>query len=186
MLGAINPSEDQNVTAQMELAKAAGVVVWPNQTLTPDAAASISLAAETIIPEEDQSDDEDDNGPALSPGAIAGIAIGGVAGLALIGFLIFYLGRKRGQVKALQAAQNQNQPPRSSAPPAPPEMHVDGITYVPASDPRAMHNSLPPSYHGFSPDLRSKSPETTVSGPPGQPMSMYSPSMASMQNRSVP
>lgn len=181
MLGAINPADDQNVTAQMELAKAAGVIVYPNETLTPAASASISSAAESIMPEEDQTSDNNDGGPALSTGAIAGIAVGGTAAVALVGFLVFCLGRNRGQIKALKAAHNK--------PSAPPEMTVDGVTYVPTSDPRAARTSVPPSYHRFSPDLRSKSPETTISGPIsgqyGPQSAMYSPSMGPMQNRFV-
>lgn len=44
------------------------------------------------------------SGPVLSPGTIAGIVIGSVVGLGLIGGLLFYLGQRRGKTKAKKAS----------------------------------------------------------------------------------
>lgn len=169
MVGAINPSRDENVTVQMELAKAAGVGLLPNETLTPEEKASISAAAERIMPEEHK--------PALSAGEIAGIVLGSIVCLALAGAIIFFFRRNRKQTKALlRIAQSQAGSHTSSARAPPSEMQVDGVTYVPASDPRALHSSYPPSYQQFSPDLRPKSAETTLSGAQS-PNIVYSPTL---------
>lgn len=51
------------------------------------------------------SDDSDDNGGGLAPGAIAGIVVGGVAALALVGLLFFLVGRKK---KAAEITENKD------------------------------------------------------------------------------
>lgn len=48
---------------------------------------------------------KDNDSNKLSPGAIAGIAIGGVIALALIGLLFFFVGRKKGTGEAKTGAQ---------------------------------------------------------------------------------
>lgn len=51
---------------------------------------------------------DNDSGSKLSPGAIAGIVIGGVIALALIGLLFFFVGRKKGTGEAKTGAQTAN------------------------------------------------------------------------------
>ncbi|KAK4506100.1 hypothetical protein PRZ48_004065 [Zasmidium cellare] len=190
MLGAINPREDQNVTAQKELATKAGIVLTTSETLSPDKASSMSAVAATVMPEEHEveHDDghEDEHKRKLSAGAIAGIVIGGVIGLALMGVSIFALGRQRAQKKTPK--NNPNEPARqahTTVAPAP-EMQIDGITYVPATDHKAMYGPQPPpSYHHLSPDVRPNSPESTFSSPHGAPTTLYSPSIGSIRNRYI-
>ncbi|KAF2161104.1 hypothetical protein M409DRAFT_28434 [Zasmidium cellare ATCC 36951] len=179
MVGAINPSSDQNITAQKKLAIDAGIVNMPDETLTPNAAASVSAAAESDIPVEQ--DDETKRMP--SPGAVAGIVIGGIVALAIIILSIFYPRRRR-QKKALQTGPSESATQAHTTAAHAPEMQIDGITYVPATDPRAFYNPQPPSYYHLSAEMRPKSPgESTFSGPHGAPTTLYSPSIGSIRNR---
>lgn len=59
-------------------------------------------AAPTTTP--NTNTDDDDSGVTLSAGAIAGIAIGGVIALALIGLLFFFVGRKKKGTEVKEAA----------------------------------------------------------------------------------
>jgi hypothetical protein len=91
MLGAINADSTTNLTKQIELAKAAKYMLEPGETMSPAASASLSALAATILagPEEDSSES------GLAAGAIAGIVIGAVAALVLLGALIFFIRRNR-------------------------------------------------------------------------------------------
>ncbi|KXT04158.1 hypothetical protein AC578_44 [Pseudocercospora eumusae] len=177
MLGVINPDSSVNLTAQQELAKEARYVLYPDQTMDAEARASISALADTVLDRPTASSTSTSTSTAtptaqtsapaattiaashskhgLSTGAIAGIAVGGAAVLVIIGTLIFYFGRTKGQIKALQATMHQRHESQ-----APPEMTVDGITYIPRDSRHASGKpSLVPSY-----DLRSKSPESSMYG----------------------
>lgn len=123
MLGVINPDSSVNLTGQQELAKEARYVLYPNQTMSGDARASISALADTVLsrsstPTATPTPTSQTSVPAaattsparhkshgLSTGAIVGIAVGGVAVLAIVGALIFYFGRTKGQIKALQVGE---------------------------------------------------------------------------------
>ncbi|PWW73725.1 hypothetical protein C7212DRAFT_299562, partial [Tuber magnatum] len=59
--------------------------------------------------------ERDDGSVKLSPGAIAGIAIGGVIALALIGLLFFFVGRKKGTGEAKAGAQATSVSPQEAA-----------------------------------------------------------------------
>lgn len=181
MLGAINPTEEQSVTAQQELATKARIIVLPDETLTPNTVASMSAVAESVIPT--KQNDETKHKP--SAGAVAGIVIGGIVALAIIVLSIFYPRRRR-QKKALHTSPSEPATqPQTTAAPAP-EMQIDGITYVPATDPRTFHNPQPPSYYHLSAEMRPKSPgESTFSAPHGAPTTLYSPSIGSIRNRYV-
>lgn len=202
MLGVINPINETNLTAQIALAKQARFTLEPNQTLPSDARASISSLASTLMPTASFSvGSEEHHHNELPGGAIAGIVIGAVAGLAIIGALLYCLGRNRGQIKSLKGALNHPPDPNTSgtmspAPPpppppmehhGPPEMQVDGVTYVPAHDPRAskQHTSWPPPYPQH-PDYRSKSPDSVSYGLPSvsMPSPYHSPPLPHV-NRSV-
>lgn len=197
MLGVINPTNETNLTAQIALAKQARIALEPNQTLPSDAAASISSLANTIMstsPNPAASEVHHRHG--LSGGAIGGIVVGAIAGLAIIGALLYYLGRNRGQIKSLKGALSQtpNFNAGGAMSPAPPmeqhgraEMQIDGVTYVPAHDPRAskQHSSWLPPYHQHQ-DYRSKSPETVSYGAPSVSMpSPYNSPPLPSSNRSV-
>ncbi|PIA92676.1 hypothetical protein CB0940_04910 [Cercospora beticola] len=183
MLGVINPTRATNLTAQIEMAKEAQYVLYPDATLPASASASLSAVAASIPAESNPEPtatssasptattsaaaSPDDSRPALSTGAIVGIAIASVAIVAIIGALIFYFGRNRGQMKALRESmhrtQGDNAAHRQSH--APHEMTVDGVTYVPAHESRVM--SMKPG--GFLPpygaESRSKSPDTVSTTP---------------------
>lgn len=163
MLGVINPTSEDNLTAQIEMAKRGRYVLYPGQTLPNDAKTSVSALAASVLAESDDANPKDDKSSGLSTGAIVGIAIGGVAALLIVGALVFYFGRNRGQLKALQETVNRAQAPPATH--AAPEMTVDGVTYVPATDPRASaaKQSFLPPYQHYGPDYRSKSPETISS-----------------------
>ncbi|KAF7186764.1 Extracellular serine-rich protein [Pseudocercospora fuligena] len=49
MLGVINPDSSVNLTAQQELAKEARYVLYPDQSMDPEARASISALADTVL-----------------------------------------------------------------------------------------------------------------------------------------
>lgn len=179
MLGAINPRPDQDIAAQQALATTVQTLVLAGDTLAATASASLVAAAATIMPNNHEDDDEDKY--SLSLGAIAGVAVGSFIGL----LVIVYVGFKRRQKEKSKTIQHVP-PSYSPSVPAPrPEMQVDGITYVPATDARAMHSTLPPSYTHFGPDMSPKSPMSTFSAPCGSPTMVYTPSMRSMQDRYI-
>ncbi|KAF7186069.1 hypothetical protein HII31_12596, partial [Pseudocercospora fuligena] len=155
MLGAINANSETNVSAQIELAKASRYGLQFGDTMAPAASASMTaLAAEVLTGDEEHSH-------TLSTGAIVGIAVGGAAGIALLGALLFFLRRNRKLKKQLRASQ--------AVPVAwmPPEMqqHHDHISYIPPEDPRAMnkHTSPAPPYQAYNPT------QEQVKAPEGSP-----------------
>ncbi|GIZ44238.1 hypothetical protein CKM354_000744200 [Cercospora kikuchii] len=202
MLGVINPTRDTNLTAQIEMAKEAQYVLYPDATLPASASASLSAVAASVLAESNPEPTAtssasptastsaaapNDSRPALSTGVIVGIAIASVAIVAIIGALIFYFGRNRGQMKALRESmhrtQGENAAHRQSH--APHEMTVDGITYVPAHEHRVM--SMKPG--GFLPpygaESRSKSPETVSSTPVVGTYQPYSPPGLNARNSNL-
>ncbi|KXT05920.1 hypothetical protein AC578_379 [Pseudocercospora eumusae] len=154
MLGAINANSETNVTAQIELAKASRYGLQFGDTMAPAASASMTaLAAEVLA-------DNDEHSHSLSTGAIVGIAVGGAAGIALLGALLFFLRRNRKLKKQLRASQ--------AVPAAwmPPDMqqHHGHVSYIPPEDPRTMnkHTSPAPPYQAYnSPQEQGKVPEAS-------------------------
>jgi len=73
---------------------------WPAEGGTPPNADGNSSTGGSSNTTQDN-----DGGVKLSPGAIAGIAIGGVIALALIGLLFFFVGRKKGTGETKTGAQ---------------------------------------------------------------------------------
>lgn len=110
MLGVINPTSDTNLTAQIEIARQAKVMIEPDQTFPADQVASVSSVAGLILAPE--SKDKDSSG-GLSAGAIAGIAVGAAAVAAIIGAILFFYMRRR---KALKKQREETQASMGNSP----------------------------------------------------------------------
>ncbi|KAI8715387.1 hypothetical protein NCS52_01046100 [Fusarium sp. LHS14.1] len=97
MMGVVNPSKNETLDMWLEKAKDVDYQLlpgepWPTEDDHP---------SETASPKEsDQEDDDEDKSSNLSPGAIAGIAIGSAAVLLLAGALLYLCGRRGGFDKA--------------------------------------------------------------------------------------
>ncbi|KAL8823908.1 MAG: hypothetical protein Q9191_005455 [Dirinaria sp. TL-2023a] len=121
MVGVINPNSSESLLNQQEEARKASFVVVPGGRFpTGETPASIpamatgntnSFTSFTSITSPPSSSDtatasyyppRSSSGQGLSDGAIAGIVIGGVVGLSLVGVLIFCLGRNRTELKFLR------------------------------------------------------------------------------------
>ncbi|EME85773.1 uncharacterized protein MYCFIDRAFT_193997 [Pseudocercospora fijiensis CIRAD86] len=157
MLGVINANSETNVTKQIELAKASRYGLEFGDTMAPAASASMTaLAAEVLA-------DDKEHPHSLSTGAIVGIAVGGAAGVALLGALLFFLRRNRKLKKQLRASQTV---PAAGMPPPSDTMqqHHGHTSYLPLEDPRMMnkHSSPAPPYQAYNPTQEQvKAPEAS-------------------------
>ena len=140
MLGVINPNKDTNLTRQIALAKQSKYMLEYDEAMEPAASASMTaLAAEVMAdPKTEKS--------GLSTGAIVGIAIGAVSGLAMLGALLFFLRRNRKLKQQLKetgwAATSHN----------PPEMQPGHASFYSPDDPRMFRKSSPlPPYVQMAP-----------------------------------
>ncbi|KXT12409.1 hypothetical protein AC579_10284 [Pseudocercospora musae] len=155
MLGAINGNSETNVSAQIELAKASRYGLQFGDSMAPAASASMTaLAAEVLAEIEEHSH-------GLSTGAIVGIAVGGAAGIVLLGALLFFLRRNRKLKKQLRASQAV---PAACIPPDM-QQHHGHISYIPPEDPRTInkHMSPAPPYQAYNPT------QEHVKGPQASP-----------------
>ncbi|KAL8404249.1 hypothetical protein RB594_009200 [Gaeumannomyces avenae] len=89
MIGAINPNSTQTLEKQEEAVRKASQQLtpgdaWPSETARPTTPTAGAAGGQQ-------------EAPALGPGQIAGIAIGGAAALALVGALLFICGRRSGR-----------------------------------------------------------------------------------------
>ncbi|PGH14397.1 hypothetical protein AJ79_03039 [Helicocarpus griseus UAMH5409] len=103
MVGAINPNETMTVEHQRQKAIGYPIQVEPGQPIPPEGAGTIgrpeSTATSTPSPTPHHS---------LSSGAIAGIVVGCVVGIGILGALFFLLGRNAIYRKWLQSEDGHN------------------------------------------------------------------------------
>lgn len=104
MLGVINPTNETNLTAQIEIARESKIMIEPDQTFPAEQAASVSSVAYQILAA-DSKDNNSDGG--LSGGAIAGVAVGAVAGAAIIGAILFFFYMRRRKASKNKIEGNQ-------------------------------------------------------------------------------
>ncbi|RSL38524.1 hypothetical protein CEP53_014801 [Fusarium sp. AF-6] len=97
MMGVVNPSKNETLDMWLEKAKDVDYQLRPGEPWPTE-----DLPSETASPKgsDREDDDDDDTSSNLSPGAIAGIAIGSAAVLLLAGALLYLCGRRGGFDKA--------------------------------------------------------------------------------------
>ncbi|KAL1959556.1 hypothetical protein VTO42DRAFT_1591 [Malbranchea cinnamomea] len=112
MVGAINPNETMTWEDQFQKALNYPYMLVPGE----------SPPAEGAVPpgsgndggdDDDDDDDDDDSSSGLSGGAIAGIVVGAVAGVALLGALFYLLGRNRVYSKWLTSEEGKSERTRT-------------------------------------------------------------------------
>ena len=169
MVGAINPNATQTVAEQKQLAKAANYMLqpgepWPSES-TPDPFTT-SGPSPTATSEAPSSSPAAASGTVehrhvkISGGTIAGIVVGGVAALILVGALFYLcgrnrtlsdrLGKNRGQEQATHIDPRQSLMSGTTAYGSEPK-HMSGFTVYPRPNSEGPYNS-PPSHPG-SPGL---------------------------------
>ncbi|KAK4230572.1 hypothetical protein QBC38DRAFT_452208 [Podospora fimiseda] len=176
MIGVINPNATHTFEAQLAAAKVAGYQLEPGQPFPSESPKP--RPSETGSPSSGGNNNNDNNGDnkpggsSLSPGAIAGIAIGGVVVLVLAAALLYLCGRRGGFDKAYRksALPFANNPvqggpqmaegaayPVSANPKSPGQSTLSAF---PAHDPYHggapfFGTSLPPAgYHAVSPNMQ--------------------------------
>ncbi|KAF4554086.1 Hypothetical protein D9617_5g069620 [Elsinoe fawcettii] len=144
MVGAINPNTSAQVSEQQNLARAANYMLQPGEPFPAEASSSISSIAATSTPTSPPTTSSPSPSPTpapapsgLSKGAIAGIAVGAVFALALLGALFYFIGRSRSLKQNLSMA-------RSTVP------HNPETGYNPAG--RALFSSYGGSHSGAASD----------------------------------
>ncbi|KAF2462081.1 hypothetical protein BDY21DRAFT_368215 [Lineolata rhizophorae] len=164
MVGVINPSANTSLQVQRDLAQDSDFMLQPGEdfpdeaTSTPGTAdptasrtgGSSSATGASSASDEDPDDDGDDDdghgGPHLSAGAIAGIAIGAAAVVAIAALLFYLFGRNRTLAAALEKRDSTTagarasvgpfgRPPPPGAAAAGPDVHQTpaGAVYVPVA-----------------------------------------------------
>jgi len=154
MVGVINPGPRDNITAVQAAAKLRDYGLTPGEPFPDD---GVSRKPDTPSDNQDKGNNSGTasgggSGGGLGTGAIVGIAIGGIAALALVGLLFFFVGRKKSEPAAAPA-------PTATEPKTP--MDIEGTPhteYPPTyyTDPR--YSMLPPG----SPEQSQWSPEGTM------------------------
>lgn len=153
MLGIINPPDTNgaNLSALEEAASQLKFSLSPGENVPPESSVAPSSEGSGASPSSSpNSGGSGSSSVTLSSGAIAGIAIGGVVALALMGLLFFFVGRKK---KGLEqpgggmAAAAVSGPDMASPPMDPPMYHDPRYTYLPPDSP-----SSPPAW-GPKPEM---------------------------------
>ncbi|KKY27555.1 putative gamma-tubulin complex component [Phaeomoniella chlamydospora] len=177
MVGAINPTDDETVEHQRDLALNASIMLQPGQawvgedgsTLTSSTSAaatatsaSTTNTASTAAASSTVSTHSASHHSGLAAGAIAGIAVGGVAALAVIGVIFYLCGRN----KALSDIVKRKHHP-DDAPHDPRDSIISGTTAF-SSQPKHMSNM-------------SMRPDSEYPFPRSQPGSPGLPQYAQMQ-----
>ncbi|PSK57895.1 hypothetical protein B9Z65_9097 [Elsinoe australis] len=116
MVGAINPNTPSQVSEQQNLARSAKYMLQPGEPFPAEASSSISsiAATATVTAPATSTPTTSSSAPtptpthhsSLSKGAIAGIAIGALALLALLGALFYFIGRSRSLSHSAQVARS--------------------------------------------------------------------------------
>ncbi|CAG5153848.1 uncharacterized protein ALTATR162_LOCUS3355 [Alternaria atra] len=111
MVGVINPNSTQTLASQVHAAAAADFQVAPGQPIPAEATSTLSNAP-TSTGTSTPNSGGNDGGHTLSTGAIVGIAVGGVAFLAICAALFFFVGRSKSlkEVIKRQDATNNHDP----------------------------------------------------------------------------
>jgi hypothetical protein len=151
MVGVINPNDTQTLQKQIDSASAASYQVKPGDPVPAEGTASLhasATAAPTAAPSSHGSH-------SLSSGAIAGIAVGGVAFLAICAALFFYVGRTKSLkevIKHREATVKSPAPTDGHFPQSPgfipysPNMqHAEAGQPLPAY---GQHNATDSTYYG--------------------------------------
>lgn len=148
------PDEAQTLMASMAASATATVTVTPSSTPTPTPTVTSSSDSSGNNDNDNDDSHHHKSSNALSPGAIAGIAIGAAAIALMAAALFFYFGRTKSLKEALESHQHVPQY-------APEPMQASGGGfYQAASRDHSRHNSNLPPYAGFgSPKPEDKEPE---------------------------
>lgn len=158
MVGVINPNSSTQIDSQITLAKQASYMLEPGQPLPPAASSSMAAMASSISTVTITATPTNNPSPTnlaaisatstasstpialsnkgLSSGAIAGIAVGGVAVLVLAGALFFFMGRSRTLKEVVDNQNRQSTLPEAS--------QTDSAAFLPGS---SRHTSQLPAYH---------------------------------------
>ncbi|KAL7268894.1 hypothetical protein RUND412_008463 [Rhizina undulata] len=116
MVGIINPNASTPIAALIKAASQASYDLSPGESFPTEGTSTSSSSSSS-------SASNTSHGVTLSTGAIAGIAIGGAAALALFGLLFFFVGRKKAEPTAnASAAQEAGL--------------MNGVDHPPVYDPR--------------------------------------------------
>lgn len=110
MIGVINPNDTQTLEVQIAYTKNATTQVVPGDPLPSETAASTSGATPTSGSSSGSGSNSHSSAP-LSPGAIAGIAIGGSVVLLIAATLLYLCGRRGGLDKAYNRQSRHTMPP---------------------------------------------------------------------------
>jgi len=148
MLGVINPNKTRTIDHQRELALEPDTIqLSPGDPIPAEAsstmihsstAAPTSTSSSVVVPTATLQPDNSDHGHhGLSGGAIAGIAVAGVAAVLICGLLFFYIGRTKSLNEVLK--RNSATVPVSQTPQDP---SFGAYRYVPQRDYRV--SNLPP------------------------------------------
>lgn len=103
MVGVINPNSTQTYAKQLESAENAAYQMTPGEAFPSETASSSSSSSTPA----DSSNASSHSHPSLSPGAIAGISIGGAAVVILGAVLLYLCGRRGGKDSAFARRQSQ-------------------------------------------------------------------------------
>jgi hypothetical protein len=111
MVGVINPNSTQTLASQVHAAAAADFQVAPGEPIPAEATSTLSNAP-TSTGTSTPNSGGNGGGHTLSTGAIVGIAVGGVAFLAICAALFFFVGRSKSlkEVIKRQDATNNYDP----------------------------------------------------------------------------
>jgi len=146
---------------------------WPAEGGTPPNPDSSSSASSSSTTQGSGS------GTKLSAGAIAGIVIGGVIALALIGLLFFFVGRKKGTGETKTGAQTANfqeaalmnsQTPGSEHPPLYQDPRYSVVPAAAPVDHKATFPGAPPPPMSENPNRMSELPAANYNQ---QPVEIY-------------
>ncbi|KAJ9658307.1 hypothetical protein H2201_007866 [Coniosporium apollinis] len=144
MVGVINPNKSVSLQTQREIALDSAYVLNPGDSFPDEGGTSSTMASSTAAPSLPTSSlpsvsptvaapaatpSEHSNHSGLSPGAIAGVAIGSAAVLLLAAFLFYFFGRAR----TLQKVFERDKAGFAASGPHSPEMYRSGgEAFIPA------------------------------------------------------
>ncbi|KAK8200793.1 hypothetical protein M8818_006109 [Zalaria obscura] len=166
MVGVINPNSSNQITEQIKLAHQANLMLqpgeaFPNEGIASSASALASTATATVTATPTSSPTASSTPAAsskkLSSGAIAGIAVGAVAVLAIAGALFYLFGRNRRLKERITQRDSTMPHPETKQSPSSTlyPMYGGGIGGDPNSPPQADNrwSTLPP-YAAGSPGVQ--------------------------------